>query len=147
MKRSLAILLLLLLLSPLGCTSRPSASSPPPLHFGEDVCAVCSMIISDERFSSAITFVEGRHTEEALYDDIGEMLEAPPPDGVSLYWWAHDAETLEWIDARAAYYLVSDSLQTPMGTGVAAFRTREAAVRARETWPGEILDFAQARAR
>lgn len=147
MKRRFAILTVLFFFSPFGCTSRPSASSPPKIHFGEDICAVCSMIVSDERFSSAITFTEGRHVEAAFYDDVGEMLEARPPEGSSLYWWAHDADSLEWIDAKAAFYLFSDSLRTPMGTGVAAFRTREAATRASQTWPGEILDFAEARAR
>ena len=109
--------------------------------------ALCGKFLRMGRGRGPLLEFADLSTEEAVAGASRQMLEARPPEGSSLYWWAHDADSLEWIDAKAAFYLFSDSLRTPMGTGVAAFRTREAATRASQTWPGEILDFAEARAR
>ncbi|MFG0284508.1 MAG: nitrous oxide reductase accessory protein NosL [Phycisphaerales bacterium JB039] len=124
-----------------ACAERSDDLGPPTLHYGQDVCDICSMIISEDRFSSAIALRRDGRVEYLLFDDAGEMLAAPAPQADELRWWVHDADTREWIDGRTAIYLVSESLMTPMGTGVAAYATRAAAEEARITWPGKLMDF------
>ena len=36
-----------------GCADR-SADGPPVVHYGQDVCAACNMIVSEERFAAAL---------------------------------------------------------------------------------------------
>ena len=36
-----------------GC-GRRSDTGPPELHYGQDVCAACNMIVSEERFAAAV---------------------------------------------------------------------------------------------
>ena len=140
-------LLVLGLSSLAGCTAEDAELRPPVMHYGEDACDICSMIISEDRFSSAITVRRGSRVSHLLFDDVGEMLAAPRPAADEMRWWSHDAGTRQWIDAETAVFLFSEKLMTPMGTGVAAYATKEAAEQARTVWPGEIVEFTEARRR
>ena len=129
------------------CTERSTTLDPPTIYYGQDVCDICSMIISEERFSSAITLQRSGRIEHMLFDDVGEMLAAPAPEADDQRWWARDAGSGAWIDARTATFLLSDALMTPMGTGVAAYGSSAAAEAARSERPGDILTFEEIRGR
>jgi copper chaperone NosL len=134
-----AVLVVLLLAT--GCDRGPQEIAAPTLHFGQDVCAECSMIVTDERFAGAIGLRRDGEVVHLPFDDIGEMLEYDPPPAEAIRWFATDARTREWLDAEQAHFLRSDDLRTPMGTGVGAYGTREAAEEAQAEYGGEILDF------
>lgn len=137
-----AILLLVIVLTGLGGCLRNEGMTPPAVHYGEDVCALCGMIISDERFAAAIVAPGDGERFVALYDDIGDMLvdtEAMSHPGAVL--WVHDFDTSEWISASDAYFCTNSELVTPMASGVAAFTTRAAAERVAEEYSGRIVDF------
>lgn len=129
-----------------GCERAPRPLAPPVVHYGQDMCAVCSMIVSEERFAGAVALRRGKRIEHFFFDDIGEMLaEYAPPEHEEIAWYVHDADTLAWLDASEAWYVRSEDLRTPMATGVAAYATRAAAETARETHGGTVLDFAALR--
>ena len=44
---------------------------PPEIRYGEDICEVCGMIISEARFAAACVTTDG---EGHPFDGIGEML-------------------------------------------------------------------------
>ncbi|MCP4068002.1 MAG: hypothetical protein GY741_06945, partial [Phycisphaeraceae bacterium] len=41
-------------LGPSGCGRDEDPLGPPTIHLGEDMCSICSMIISDRRYAGAI---------------------------------------------------------------------------------------------
>ncbi len=124
-----------------GC-SRNEGTAPPIVHYGEDVCALCAMIVSDERFAAAIVAPGDGERFVALYDDIGDMLvhkEAMSKAGSVM--WVHDFDTNEWIKAQEAFYCAKSELVTPMASGIAAFATREAAHRVATEYSGSVVDY------
>lgn len=129
-----------------GC-SQPPLDGPPALRVGRDECAECGMLVSEDRCSSgAIVDRDGRN-EHALFDDIGCMLDARDnTEGAfriaSMF--VHDHESKEWIRADRAWFMVtsSDRLRTPMGSGVVAFASPEAAEAAALKYEGCVSDLA-----
>ncbi|MEX2315271.1 MAG: nitrous oxide reductase accessory protein NosL [Thermomicrobiales bacterium] len=122
-----------------ACGDEASAADPPELKVGETTCSRCHMIISDERFASGLTF---EAADALLYDDLGEMVmviqhEDPHAD----YVWVHDYESKEWIDAADAWYVASAEIMAPMGSGLAAFETQEAAEAFAATNDGAVRDW------
>ncbi len=124
-----------------GCKPQTDEIVAPVIHFGQDTCAKCSMIISDDRFAGAIGVRQNGRINYLLFDDVGEMLEFIPPDHEEMRRFVTDATTTEWLIAEEAFYLHSDELMTPMGTGVGAYATKELALTAQERFGGNVLVF------
>jgi nitrous oxide reductase accessory protein NosL len=108
-----------------ACGSAASAAAPPTIHYGVDV-ADCGMIISDARYAAGLVDQRG-HT--VLYDDTGELATHVQSSGLGAqdHAWVHDYDSKSWLDATSAFFVASEELrpQTPMGTGVVAFKTRQ----------------------
>ncbi len=125
----------------LGGCANESASGPPHIEFGRDVCDECHMIISEPRFAAAYRDAGG---EPFVFDDISDMLAniaggGQPADDMI---WVHDYETEEWLDAPAAWY-VSGQIATPMGGGIVAFAHEDEAQAFADEREGEILTWAE----
>jgi copper chaperone NosL len=126
----------------LGC-GREATLEPPTVHYGQAVCDVCGMIVSDERFAAAEVVIRDGRAQTRYFDDTGEVFDLEAPAGAEHAWYVHDMRTLEWLDAREAVYLRSEQLHTPMGLHIAAFGTAAGAERARAEFGGEVLSFEQ----
>jgi copper chaperone NosL len=102
----------------LGGCQPVDTSRPPTVRFGEEACASCRMIISDERFAAALVTATG---EVLKFDDIGCLIrqEADParPEVVS---WVRNFQGQGWLKARDATFLHARSFASPMGYGLAA---------------------------
>jgi copper chaperone NosL len=124
----LALLAIVSLLA--ACARGQTEIGPPEIRYGEDVCAACAMIISDPRFAAGyvVEHKPGRY-ESLAFDDIGDMLTHPAhtPDAKIVAWYVHDYVGEEWLDATTAHYVVSPQIASPMGHGIAAFATLDAA--------------------
>lgn len=121
-----------------GCGGEASLE-PPVIHYGESICDVCGMIISDERFAAAIVWADDGGRHELLLDDAGELADVKRVASDREVVYVHDALSADWIDARAAVFLRSEDLHTPMGTGVAAYADRASAEAAQQARGGELL--------
>ncbi len=100
-------------------------NEPPEIAYGEDICSRCGMIISEEKYASGIVDEDGN---AEIFDDIGGMFIILQEDGLGeRRAWVHDYNTVEWINATEAYFVVAEEVITPMGFGVVAFETQEAA--------------------
>lgn len=122
-------LFLFVVLSLFACGGDKPPAGPAEVHYGEDVCDRCRMIISDSRFAAQYRAKDG-HVKK--FDDFGCMAAELGNDGgkdavSGIY--VTDFATTAWLDARKAYYLKSPDITSPMGYGIAAFGT-EAALRA-----------------
>lgn len=136
------ILMLALLLT--ACTAQPSEPVPPKIHYGEDICSDCGMIINEPRFAGAYAVEQepGRF-ESFVFDDIGDLLlhmyKNKTLKGVD--WWVHDYHSEEWIDAPTAFYVLSNQIKTPMGYGIAAFAEESAAKEFAAGVDGKLLSW------
>jgi copper chaperone NosL len=115
----LAVLLTLLL----ACSPKPEGPQPPEIIYGQEMCSACGMVIDVPRFAAATLLIDGQYLK---FDDAGEMLSYHmnhPEDQVAA-WFVHDYPSEKWIRGEQAIFVESPSLQTPMGSGIAAFTDR-----------------------
>lgn len=139
-RQSLKLFVSFLLLTLTACASQVKAEpTPPTIHYGEDVCEFCGMIISDERYAAGYITQDG---QQHIFDDIGDMFQAhlAKQDEVTAF-FVNDYESKNWLRAETAAYVRSPELTTPMLSGLAACATTEKANILAETVQGEVLTF------
>jgi copper chaperone NosL len=100
-------------------------SRPPNLRFGEEACAQCRMIISDERFAAAVVIETG---EVLKFDDIGCLIrhETDNARPVAVY-WVRSFGGSGWLNAHTASFVHLTKVRSPMDYGLAALPTAQAA--------------------
>ena len=135
MRTFLALGVLPLLLS--GCGR--NLDEPPKVRLGEEVCAHCGMIISDQRFSCAITLKNG---EVKKYDDFGCLLRDYDETEAHKV-WVHKYDGEGWLDAKTAWFVQSKLIASPMASGIAALDSEEAARKLAGEVKGEVKRFDQ----
>jgi len=101
-------------------------TGPVEIHYGEDVCERCKMIISEKNFATQYVLGGGK---DIKFDDVGCMIEymrENPGDREDfLGAYVRDYDSGDWIDARKAYYFQGGDIKSPMGFGIAAFTSEE----------------------
>ena len=129
-----------------ACQSSP-ISGPPKLRLGRHECAVCGMLVSEDRCSTAHLVDDRGRRDYLFYDDIGCMLDAEhegrTPQVLERY--VHDYTTRAWIRAEDATYVFANpkALPTPMGSGMVAFTTLADAQRTADPLSAKVLSFEQ----
>ncbi len=124
----------------ISCGGNANAEPEPPhIHYGEDLCEFCGMIISEERFAAGYITADG---QEHIFDDIGDMVQSHLESQQKITAnFVHDHETHTWIRAETAYYVLSEELPTPMLSGLAAFESAAAAETFAGQFSGQRLSF------
>jgi copper chaperone NosL len=132
----------ILLLVVSACGGNANAElAPPTVHYGEDVCEFCGMIVSEEAYTAGYVTRDGHgHT----FDDIGDMVQShlKMQEDVRAF-FVHDYESKAWIRAETAHYVLSRDLPTPMLSGLAAFAAAEKATDFAIKVDGKGLTFDQ----
>jgi copper chaperone NosL len=145
--RFLSACALLLVLFSTACSAPQSDEpQPPEIQYGLDMCDACGMSIDDPRFASATLLKDGAYRK---FDDIGDMIvyHMDHPDQQVAAWFVHDHDSEEWIRAEEAFYVISKEIESPMGFGIFAFVTYEAAEKyADELTNAKVMDFENTRA-
>ncbi len=138
--RLMALVSILLLALTAACGGEASADpTPPAIHYGEDICEFCGMIVSEERYAAGYITSNG---EERIFDDIGDMVQAHLQDqAAAATLFVHDYNGHTWIRAETAHYLLSPDLSTPMLSGLAAFPTAAEAKSLASELGGQVLTF------
>lgn len=144
MSRSCAVLCLILTAAtvPAGCGAG-EVVAPPQIAWGADICHVCGMIISDDRFAAGLVEAgaDGGLSTFA-FDDVGCLLaHVRGAGGRVAARFVRDFREDQWRDAETASFVHSDRLHSPMAFGLAACATADEARALLEEYPGEVLDF------
>ncbi len=136
----MAALTVVLALASVGCAPAEAGIQPPEIAYGQDVSEGCGMIISDPAYATASVLKDGTSFK---FDDVGDMLKYhfERPDKQVAEYFVHDYQTQQWINAEGAVYVQSASLVSPMGYGVAAFATKEAAEAFAAEREGQVWDL------
>lgn len=133
-----------------SCSRGSSEIAPPEIHYGEDVCAECNMIISDPRYACGFLYeIDAKQYRSVIFDDIGDMLiyVKTHPEHKIMAWYVHDFTSEAWLDATQAHYVLSPEIHTPMAHGIAAHAEQPAAQAMAQELHGEILNWAALQAR
>lgn len=140
-KRNQILLILWIALAVLaGCKPQPKDPQPPEIRYGQEACSACGMVIDEPRFAAATLLVSGEYLK---FDDAGEMLSYHmnhPEDQVAA-WFVHDYPSEKWIRGEQAFFVKSQGLQTPMGSGIAAFADQSAAESFAAERNGEVFSL------
>ncbi len=100
------------------------------------------MHILDTRYASEIILSSGQVLK---FDDMGEMFMHLRAKKVSMgdvkAIYVQDYRSRQWLQAEAAFYVVSEEIHTPMDTGVIAFESREEAQGTAERLHGRVATF------
>ncbi|HZW34991.1 MAG TPA: nitrous oxide reductase accessory protein NosL [Isosphaeraceae bacterium] len=140
LRRTLGILIGLVVLL-VGCRSAAAAPTPPTIRYGEDVSAGCGMIIDDPRFAVGALPDRGA---PLLFDDIGDFLDYRQAHALQLTAvFVHDYQTKEWVRADDAWFVQSPAVQSPDGSGLAAFASQAAARQFQERQGGTLFSWAE----
>ncbi len=112
----------------LACASACAGAAPvgpPQIRLGVDACDGCGMAIAEPRYAAAAVADDGAQRHMLKFDDIGCLArwEAGASRTTFRGRWVHDRSTEAWIDANAATFAQVPDLSTPMGSGIAAFKT------------------------
>ena len=129
-----------LLLVQTGCTSQASPEpAPPTIHYGEDICEFCGMIISEERYAAGYITRDG---EARIFDDLAGMFQnqLQKQDDV-LAFFVHDYADPHWIRAETALYVLAKDLPTPMLSGLVAAGSADKAEALAAEFNGQVLTF------
>jgi copper chaperone NosL len=139
--RSLVIPLTIIISGMTGCRQRDPLA-PPRVHYGQDICDVCGMIISDERYAAVAVARDQRGGHRPLrFDDVGCLLvcESDPDHLTITARYVKDFETRQWLAIEDATFLHSRELHSPMAFGAAACAPTGAAEALRKRYGGGIL--------
>jgi len=109
----------------ISCNSGGYPDRPPSIRYGEDPCDECFMLINEGRYAATYATTGG---QSRRFDDIGCLLAYNDKhrEDVANYWVA-DYGTQRWLLADKALFFKSDSIQTPMGSGIIAFDSERVA--------------------
>lgn len=138
----LVLLLWLAACAPAGANN--DDPQPPEINYGLDICDSCGMLIDDPSFAAASLLKNG---ESRKFDDIGDMFiyHLDHPDLQVEAYFVHDYHTQAWLRGEGAFYVMANTIDSPMGYGIAAFELQsEAEAMATET-TSDVLTFDQLR--
>jgi len=122
MKLILSIILLIL-----ASCDNDKVLKPVDIHYGQDICERCKMIISEERFSSQMILKNG---EVYNFDDIGGMITYVSenkinPETAVIY--VKDFNTNKWLTSDEAVFISLENINSPMNFGLIAVSNNEIA--------------------
>ena len=134
---------LALLLLPLGFWQ--CSTGPQPIAYGQDGCSFCKMTILDRHFGAEVVTTKGKVFK---FDDINCFVhflaknEVAAGDIAGRYVtdYAHGGV---WLEAPKAAFLKSETIKTPMASGVAAFANLTDLDAVKTQSGGEALNWEQ----
>ncbi len=126
-----------LLLMVMGCQT----DQKPQAIEAHDACASCKMAISQPRYAAQAVDKEGNAYK---FDDIGCMLrylrEHQLPRA-RIYVMDYLAQ--QWLEAESAIFIRSEAIESPMASGLAAFRDQPSARQFLKNRSGQVFVFAE----
>lgn len=125
-----------------ACTSTANAEpTPPVIHYGEDACELCGMIISEERYAAGYITSDG---QQHIFDDIGDMFQAQLANHHQVIaFFVHKYDDNHWIRAEKAAFVQSKGIRTPMASGIVAFESSDKATAFADEMKGHVMNFSE----
>jgi copper chaperone NosL len=115
------------------------------LRYGKDQCHYCKMTLVDNRFGAALLTQKGKAYK---FDDTNCLVAFLHSGKIKLtdidnVYFANFAQPNTLVSKDQAYFLHSDSLKTPMASGVAVFASEAELQKAQAIYAGQQLTWEQ----
>lgn len=138
----------LLIAATIGGCNRDTDTSPPNIHYAQQECDACRMIVSEDRFAAALVLSGEREVRKLVFDDVNCLIQhmSKEPLAANSHAYVHDFETKTWIVASSATFVRSAKLHTPMASQVIASSSRQSAETLLKDYPGSILSWNEVQA-
>jgi copper chaperone NosL len=136
--------LLLALTAPLLLAA--CAAGPQPVVWGVEECAHCQMVIADERFAAQVVDARGNAYKFDAIECMADFVNAGEFSAGEHTAWIADGRD-GWIAAETATFVRSDAIRSPMGGGLAAHGSADAARELQAQVGGELLTWPEVRQR
>lgn len=122
------------------------SAEPEPLNYGTDACDHCKMTIVDEKFGAEMVSDKGKifkfDATECMVNFYNNMDENKK-NSLKYYLVADTYKKGNLIEVNKAYFLLSESLPSPMGGNLSAFSSLQDAQKFQKEYQGEIISWNQ----
>lgn len=120
-----------------------SACSPKPvaINYGSDGCSFCRMTIVDKIHAAEIVTNTGKAYKFDAIECMVNYLKDMDGQQVALYLSNHYNAPGELIDATKATFLISESIPSPMGAFLTAFKNRSEAQLVQSEKEGKLYNW------
>jgi len=117
---------------------------PKKIKYGEDHCHYCDMTVVDKTHASEYVTKKGKaYTFDAIECLVNDLNENKNEDMMSFILVANYSNPGELITATDATYLISESIKSPMGANLSAFKLKEKAIEYLNKGNGKIYNWEQ----
>jgi copper chaperone NosL len=112
---------------------------PPVIMAGKDACDNCFMIINENKYAASIWLQNG---EAKRFDDIGCMMNYVHKNNSNVTaYWVYDYNSGQPVKAENSFFISTDSVTTPMGSGLIAFKSMNEASSSASKFNTKIISF------
>jgi copper chaperone NosL len=119
------------------------SSGPKPMEYGKEECAFCKMTIMEKQFGCQVVNKKGKHFN---FDDLSCLVGYLDTDIIAsadigaVYVPDYTAAN-ELLPAAGMYFVASDNLHSPMAGNVAAFSSKDSALKYEASLPGKLVNM------
>lgn len=136
-------------LATLAVAAACASHDPRPIAFGSEPCAHCHMTIVDRRYAAELVTTTGK---VYAFDDVGCMASflaagTVPAAKVKAVWFHAFLEPDSLLPGAEVQLVRSDTLRTPMGSGLAAARAGDQVAELQRLVGGTPTTWDEARGR
>lgn len=120
-----------------------SNAKPTPLIVNKDQCEFCKMTVADNRFGAESISKKGRIYK---FDDIKCMIafnKANEKINMTQQYVIDYSSKNQFIQVNKAWYIIHESIKSPMGSNTAAFAIKEAAMAQAKSISAELISWEQ----
>lgn len=114
---------------------------PQKIDFGKDQCSFCVMNIVDKTHAAQYVTKKGKQFKfdaiECLVNDLNEKTE----DDLAFLLVSNYDNPGEMIDARAASYIITPAIKSPMGANLSALSSTEKASELQQKHGGNLFTW------
>jgi copper chaperone NosL len=123
------------------------AVEPQPVLLGAEECGHCRMVISDLQFTAQALTTKGKSFRFDAIECLAEWVtgDEVPEETLHSTWVADFDDPESWLSTEEAYFLRSDQIRSPMGAGLTAYASADAAEARRAEFGGEVLRWREVR--
>lgn len=118
------------------------SSGPGDVHWGVEECAQCQMVISDERYAAQVVDRRGNTFKFDAIECMTAFLNGGKlaASDLASVWVADGRDS--WVAAEDAHFVHSENIRSPMGGGLTAHTSAEAARQLQAEVGGHVLSWA-----
>ncbi len=137
MKKVFILLYFSLVLVFISCSIEPSK-----IVYGQDACHFCKMTIVEETHAAQIVTKKGKAFKYDAIECLLNDLENHEKEDIALYLVTDYLTPQKLIDAKTATFLISKSIQSPMGANLSAFENRNEIEEYAKNEEDKVFDWA-----